>query len=97
MKSGISFPVFTYLILRVDTLKAVEVILMAKGKQQNQASATNAQQMRQQNAQSAQGQNQTSQQFGKTEFSSETDAQQVRQKNQQAEQKKQQNSSQQQR
>lgn len=55
---------------------------------QNQASKTNVQKVRQQNAASAQGQS------NMTEFASETDAQQVRQQNQQSEQKKQQASSQ---
>lgn len=52
-------------------------------KQQQQASKTNAQQVRQQNAQSASGAGQ----FG-TEFGSETSAQQVRQQNQQSQQRK---------
>jgi small acid-soluble spore protein E (minor gamma-type SASP) len=59
---------------------------MAKNQQQNPASATNAQHVRQQNAKSAQGQNQAGQ-YG-TEFASETNAQQVRQKNQQSQQRK---------
>ncbi|MFV8828140.1 gamma-type small acid-soluble spore protein [Alkalihalobacterium sp. APHAB7] len=58
--------------------------------QQNQASKTNAQQVRQQNAASAQGQSYN------TEFASETDAQEVRQQNQQSAQRKQQASSNQQ-
>ncbi|WP_209124063.1 gamma-type small acid-soluble spore protein [Alkalihalobacillus sp. BA299] len=52
--------------------------------QQNQASKTNAQKVRQQNAASAQGQS-----FN-TEFASETDAQKVRQQNQQSAARKQQ-------
>lgn len=55
---------------------------MKQNKNQNQASKTNAQKVRQQNAASAQGQT------NMTEFASETDAQQVRQQNQQSEQKK---------
>ena len=66
----------------------VEVILVAN--QQNNASKTNAQKVRQQNAQSAQGQQQN------YEFASETDAQEVRQQNQQSNQRKRQQSSQQQ-
>ncbi|OLO28223.1 gamma-type small acid-soluble spore protein [Alkalihalophilus pseudofirmus] len=58
--------------------------------QQNQASKTNAQKVRQQNAASAQGQSQN------TEFASETDAQEVRQQNQQSAARKNQASSNQQ-
>lgn len=49
---------------------------------QNQASKTNVQKVRQQNAASAQNQS------NMAEFASETDAQEVRQQNQQSEQKK---------
>ncbi len=56
-----------------------------KNQQQNQASKTNAQQVRKQNAQAAQNQG------FKTEFASETNAQEVRQQNQQSQQRKQQN------
>jgi len=59
-------------------------------RQQQQASKTNAQQVRKQNAASAQGSS-----FD-TEFASETDVQEVRQQNAQSQARKQQNSSQQQ-
>ncbi|MDT8860986.1 gamma-type small acid-soluble spore protein [Alkalihalobacillus sp. MEB130] len=55
---------------------------------QQQASKTNAQEVRRQNQASAQGQD--------TEFASETNAQEVRQQNAQSEARKQQNSSNQQ-
>ncbi|WP_088103134.1 gamma-type small acid-soluble spore protein [Halalkalibacter urbisdiaboli] len=61
---------------------------MAKG--QNQASKTNAQEVRRQNAASAQGQG------FETEFASETNAQEVQQQNAQAEARKRQASSNQQ-
>ncbi|ARK29028.1 gamma-type small acid-soluble spore protein [Halalkalibacter krulwichiae] len=57
-------------------------------RQQQQASKTNAQQVRRQNAASAQG--------ADTEFASETDVQEVRQQNAQSQARKQQNSSRQQ-
>ncbi|MCU9595454.1 gamma-type small acid-soluble spore protein [Caldibacillus thermolactis] len=56
-------------------------------KRKNNASQTNAAEVRKQNAASASGQSQ----YG-TEFASETDAQEVRQQNQQAESRKQKNS-----
>ncbi|GAE37543.1 gamma-type small acid-soluble spore protein [Halalkalibacter akibai] len=56
-------------------------------RQQQQASKTNAQQVRKQNAASAQGNSYD------TEFASETDVQEVRQQNAQSEARKQQNSS----
>jgi len=59
---------------------------MAKNQQQNPASATNAQHVRQQNAKSAQGQSQAGQ-FG-TEFASETNTQHVKQQNQKSQQRK---------
>ncbi|KHF41282.1 gamma-type small acid-soluble spore protein [Halalkalibacter okhensis] len=58
--------------------------------QQQQASKTNAQQVRKQNQQSAQGNSYA------TEFASETNAQEVRQQNAQSAARKQQNSSNQQ-
>ncbi|MFC0557526.1 gamma-type small acid-soluble spore protein [Halalkalibacter alkalisediminis] len=57
---------------------------------QQQASKTNAQEVRRQNAASAQGSS------NQTEFASETDVQEVRQQNAQSQARKQQNSSKQQ-
>jgi small acid-soluble spore protein E (minor gamma-type SASP) len=70
---------------KVDKLITAEVILMAKKQQnQNPASKTNAQKVRQQNQQAAQGQGQYGTEFG----AEQTNAQEVKKQNQKSQQNK---------